>query len=79
MRAPETPSDKPRARHTMGSRNTMIVAQITTIEMDTDTWSFLAFTELPMAIEADTPQMEPPAPSVAAKGLSILNSRVPTK
>ena len=33
----------------------------------------------PMAIEAETPQMEPPAPSVAAKGFSSLKTCAPTK
>ena len=75
IHAPEAPPDKPRARQTTGSRNTMIVAQITTIEMDTDTCSFLAFTAEPMAMEADTPQIEPPVASVAANGFSSLNRR----
>ena len=52
---------------------------MTTMEMETDTCSFLAFTADPIAMEADTPQMEPPVASVAANGFSSLNRRVAQK
>lgn len=52
---------------------------MTTNEMVIDTCSFFVLIELPIAIAADTPQIEPPAPSVAANLLSRPNHLVAVK
>lgn len=59
-----------------GKMNIIRIDQSITSEIAIETCCFSAFTALPIAIEAETPQIEPPAANVAAKRLSSEKTRV---
>ena len=57
----------------------MTIAHTDTTAMPMAMWSLWALTAPPTAIDADTPQTAPPAPSTAPNWGSSLNSRVAAK
>ncbi|GAB6174306.1 hypothetical protein JCM15765_37840 [Paradesulfitobacterium aromaticivorans] len=61
----------------IGRQITMMIAQTTTREIATETCCFSALTEPPIAIDAETPQIDPAAARVVAKRLSSPKIRVP--
>ncbi|MPM96862.1 hypothetical protein SDC9_144027 [bioreactor metagenome] len=79
IQAPAGPGANPSPLAINGSKKIIATAQIITIEIETETCSFLAWHAPPIAIDADTPQIDPPAASVAPKRWSRPNNRVAAK
>src|SRR6266542_2752805 len=76
IQAPAIPGASPRWCAPNGRTKIIATAHRITIEIATETWDFSARHAPPMAMAAETPQIEPPAPRVAPNRLSRPNTRV---